>query len=131
MARGYNNVAFNLNAQRKYEEAQPLFQKALEIHRRLLSDDHPHTASSYHNLGYNLYAQGKYAEAHPLFQKALEIYRRLRRDDHPDIAASTTTSRPTSMRRGSTRKPNLSTTRRWRSVGRSWEKTTRIPAVAT
>jgi hypothetical protein len=35
----------------------------LEINRRLLTDDHPHTAASYHNLADNLYAQGKYAEA--------------------------------------------------------------------
>ena len=55
----------------------PLYEKALEIHRRLLTDDHPDTAKSYGNLAVNLNAQGKYAEAQPLYEKALEIHRRL------------------------------------------------------
>ena len=54
--------------------------------RRLLTDDHPHTAVSYNNLAYNLDAQGKYAQAQPLYEKALEIHRRLLTDDHPDTA---------------------------------------------
>ena len=69
----YNNVAYNLNAQGKHAQAQPLFEKALEIRRRLLTDDHPETALSYNNLAFNLNAQGKYAQAQPLFEKALEI----------------------------------------------------------
>jgi tetratricopeptide (TPR) repeat protein len=77
-----------LRAQGKYAQAQPLFQKALEIRRRLLTDDHPDTALSYNNLAFNLKAQGKYAQAQPLYEKALEIYRRLLTDDHPDTATS-------------------------------------------
>ena len=69
-------------------EAQPLFEKALEIRRRLLTDDHPDTANSYNNLATNLHDQGKYAQAQPLFEKALEIRRRLLTDDHPDTAVS-------------------------------------------
>ena len=63
-------------------------EKALEICRRLLTDDHPESAFSYSNLAYNLHAQGKYAEAQPLNEKALEIRRRLLTDDHPDTATS-------------------------------------------
>jgi tetratricopeptide (TPR) repeat protein len=62
-ARGYNNVAFNLNAQGKYAAAGPLFQRALEIRRQVVGEDHPDTAASYHNLAGNLNAQGKYAPA--------------------------------------------------------------------
>ena len=69
-------------------QAQPLFEKALEIRRRLLTDDHPDTATSYNNLAANLNAQGKYAQAQPLYEKALEIRRRLLTDDHPDTAHS-------------------------------------------
>ena len=69
-------------------QAQPLFEKALEIRRRLLTDDHPDTAQSYNNVAANLNAQGKYAAAQPLFEKALEIRRRLLTDDHPDTAQS-------------------------------------------
>ena len=75
-------------AQGKYAQAQPLLEKALEIRRRLLTDDHPDTAGSYNTVTYILTAQGKYAQAQPLLEKALEIYRRLLTDDHPDTANS-------------------------------------------
>jgi len=80
--------AQTLNAQGKYARAQPLAEKALEIRRRLLSDDHPFTANSYNGVAFNRSAQGKYAAAQPLFEKALEIRRRLLTDDHPFTASS-------------------------------------------
>ena len=81
-AQGYNNVAFNLNAQRRFAEAQPLYEKGLEINRRVLTDLHPATAQSYNNVAFNLQALGKYDQAQPLFEKALELRRRLLTDDH-------------------------------------------------
>ena len=116
----YNNLASNLNGQGKYAAAQPLFEKALEIRRRLLTDDHPDTATSYNNLARNLNAQGKYAAAQPLFEKALEIRRRLldrRPPRHRDRA--TTTWRLNLTPRGSTRRPSRSSRRRWRSAAGS------------
>ncbi|MGD0044020.1 MAG: tetratricopeptide repeat protein, partial [Isosphaeraceae bacterium] len=83
-----NQQAEALWTQWKYAQAQPLFEKALEIRRRLLTDDHPDTANTYNNLAYNLNAQGKYALAQPLFEKALEVRRRLLTDDHPLTATS-------------------------------------------
>ncbi|MGO9913674.1 MAG: tetratricopeptide repeat protein [Isosphaeraceae bacterium] len=80
--------ALTLRSQGNHAQAQALFEKALEIDRRLLADDYPDTANSYTNLAMTLYAQGKYAQTQPLFQKALEIRRRLLTDDHPDTAAS-------------------------------------------
>ncbi|MFI5455884.1 MAG: tetratricopeptide repeat protein [Isosphaerales bacterium] len=84
--RSYNNLASNLADQGKYAQAQPLCEKALEINRHLLTDDHPYTATSYNNLANNLAGQGKYAQAQPLYERALEIRRRLLTDDHPDTA---------------------------------------------
>jgi tetratricopeptide (TPR) repeat protein len=68
--------------------AQPLFEKALGIRRRLLSDDHPDTAVSYNFVALNLMDLGKYAQAQPLWEKSLEIRRRLLTDDHPETATS-------------------------------------------
>jgi tetratricopeptide (TPR) repeat protein len=82
----YNNVAYNLNHQGKYAAAQPLYEKALEIRRRLLTDDHPETAVGYNNLALNIRAQGKYTQAQSLFEKALAIRRRVLTDDHPATA---------------------------------------------
>jgi tetratricopeptide (TPR) repeat protein len=81
-----NEQAQALRARGKYAQAQPLCEKALEIHRRLLSDDHPDTATSYNNLAVNLMNQGKHAQAQPLYEKALEIRCRLLSDDHPSTA---------------------------------------------
>jgi tetratricopeptide (TPR) repeat protein len=80
--------ADSLQGKGKYRETQPLYEKALEIRRRLLGDDHPVTATSYNKLAYNLAMQGKAAAAQPLYEKALEIRRRLLGDDHPRIATS-------------------------------------------
>jgi tetratricopeptide (TPR) repeat protein len=71
-----------------YAAAQPLIEKALAINRRLLTDNHPDTATSYNNLAANLNAQGKYAAAQRLHEEALGIRRRLLTDDHPDTAQS-------------------------------------------
>ena len=61
--------------QKKYAKAQLLHEKALEINRRTLNDDHILTANSYSDLAVNLNAQGKYALAQRKFRKALEIRR--------------------------------------------------------
>ncbi|HKI20373.1 MAG TPA: CHAT domain-containing protein, partial [Isosphaeraceae bacterium] len=72
----------------KYAQAQPLYEKALEIDRRMLTDEHPNTAAGYNGVAFNLSAQGKYAQAQPLYEKALEISRRMLTEDHPDTADS-------------------------------------------
>ncbi len=87
-ARGYYNLAKNLNDQGKYAQAQPLFEKALAICRRVLTDNHPHTANAYDGVAFNLSAQRKYAAAQALDEKSLELRRRLLTDDHPDTAVS-------------------------------------------
>ncbi len=62
-ANSYNDLATDLHAQGKYALAQPLFEKALQIRRRLLTDDHPDIARGHENLATILGAQGKYFEA--------------------------------------------------------------------
>jgi tetratricopeptide (TPR) repeat protein len=83
-----NEQAVALGTQGKYVQAQPLYDKALEIHRRLLTDDHPDTAATYNNVASNLNDQGKYAAAQPLYEKALEIHLRLLADNNPLTAIS-------------------------------------------
>jgi tetratricopeptide (TPR) repeat protein len=85
-AHGMNKQAESFFGQGKYAAAQPLFEKVLEVRRRLLTDDHPDTAQSFVNVAANLSVQGRYAEAQPLHEKALAIRRRLFGDEHPDTA---------------------------------------------
>ncbi len=83
-----NNVAFNLQAQSRHEEAGPLIKKALDIRRNVLGEDHPDTAASYNGVAFNLKLQGKHLEAAPLCRKALDIYRKVLGEDHPHTATS-------------------------------------------
>ena len=69
----YNNLGYNLGRQGKYAQAQPLLEKALEIRRRLLTDDHPQTALSYNNLAANLGQQGWYAKAQPYVRPLAKV----------------------------------------------------------
>jgi tetratricopeptide (TPR) repeat protein len=77
-----------LRAQGKYAAARPKFDEALNIRRRLLTDDHPTTAASYNHVAAILEDLGTYAEAQPLYEKAFSIRRRLLTEDHPDTAES-------------------------------------------
>lgn len=64
-----------LNSQGRYEEAGPLYRKALDIRVDVLGDAHPSSAKMYNNVASNLNAQGRHTEAESLFQKAVSISR--------------------------------------------------------
>jgi serine/threonine protein kinase/Tfp pilus assembly protein PilF len=63
-------------------------ERALEIHREVLGDDHPDTLASIHETGVLLHGQGMLAEAEPYFREALEGRRRVLGDDDPDTLRS-------------------------------------------
>ena len=79
-----NNLAALYAKQGKYEQAEPLFQRALAIRERVLGAEHPDTASSLNNLAILYRNQGKYEQAEPLYQRALTIYERVLGAEHPD-----------------------------------------------
>ncbi|MGI2909814.1 tetratricopeptide repeat protein, partial [Tolypothrix sp. VBCCA 56010] len=70
-------------SQGRYSEAEPLYQKALQLYQRLLGEEHPHVAMSYNNLAALYQSQGRYSEAEPLYQKALQLTQRLLGEEHP------------------------------------------------
>ncbi|MFO0889252.1 MAG: CHAT domain-containing tetratricopeptide repeat protein [Isosphaeraceae bacterium] len=87
-AQSMDEQAKGLEKAAKYARALALFEKALEIRRRLLTEDHPDTAESCDNVAGNLMELGKYHLALPLAEKSLEIRRRTLTDDHPETATS-------------------------------------------
>jgi len=87
-ADSYHNLAYNLDAQGKYPEAEKGYRKALDIRRQVLGEDHPDTASSYNNLAANLHSQGKYAEADQGHRKALAIRLKVLGKENLDTAQS-------------------------------------------
>jgi tetratricopeptide (TPR) repeat protein len=82
----WRDEAGSLFAQRRYAEAQQLYEKVLAARRRLLGDNHPDTAVSYYNVAGNLYTRGKYAEVEAPMSRALDIRRRTLGEDHPETA---------------------------------------------
>ena len=66
--RGLNNLAALYYVQGKYQEAESLYQRALEIRERILGPEHPDTACSLNNLAALYDVQDKYQEAEPLYQ---------------------------------------------------------------
>ncbi len=68
-----NNLAGLYYSQGKYDKAETMYWRALEIYEKSLGKDHPYVATSLNNLALLYYAQGKYTEAEPMYWRALEI----------------------------------------------------------
>lgn len=81
-----NELALVYSVQGRYAEAEPLYQRSLEIRGKTLGEDHHDVAESLHNLARLYHAQGKYAESEPLHERALEISERTLGKDHPHFA---------------------------------------------
>ena len=62
-----------LKDQGKYDQAEPLIRRAIEIGEKVLGKDHPDVAGRYNNLANLLKEQRKYTEAEPLYRRAIEI----------------------------------------------------------
>src|SRR5205085_2146782 len=82
-ATSLNNLAGLYDNQGKYEQAEPLFQRALAVSEQALGPNHPSTAQSLNNLALLYDSQGKYEQAEPLFQRALTIFEKVLGTEHP------------------------------------------------
>ncbi len=76
-------AGYYLDDRGHYEQAEPLYQRALATFERVLGPEHPSTLSTVNSL-VNLYAeQGKYEQAEPLYQRALATFERVLGPEHP------------------------------------------------
>jgi tetratricopeptide (TPR) repeat protein len=73
VAGSLNNLAELYQAQGKYSQAEPLYQRSLAIVERAVGPEHPNVATSLNNLARLYQAQGKYSQAEPLYQRSLAI----------------------------------------------------------
>jgi len=87
-ARLLNQAGYYLQARAQYDEALPLYQRALAICEKTLGLEHPTTATSLNNLALLYRAQGNYQEALPLSEHALAICDRTLGPEHPNTASS-------------------------------------------
>ena len=68
-----------------YEKARPLSERALDLRREVLGDDHLDVAASATNLAELLHEMGEYDRVEGLIQEALTIQRRQLGEEHPDV----------------------------------------------
>jgi len=83
-----SSLAWLLWAQGDLQEASCLYERALEIRRRTLGEEHPETVATISKLGSLLRNRGNYDEARSFYERALEIRRRTLGEEHPDTAAT-------------------------------------------
>ena len=81
-----NNLALALDAQAKYNEAEPLYKRALAINEKALGPNHPSVAVVLSNLGDLQRKEARYSEAELLYKRALAIDETALGPDHPFVA---------------------------------------------
>jgi|APMI01.1.fsa_nt_gi tetratricopeptide (TPR) repeat protein len=70
--------------QGKYEKAEPLYQKSLEILEKTLGKDHPDIATNINNLALLYQAQAKYKKSEFFYQQAITIVEKSLGKNHPN-----------------------------------------------
>jgi tetratricopeptide (TPR) repeat protein len=85
-ARILNQAGSYLCANANYNQAEPLFRRALAISERSLGSTHPHVAACLGNLAGLLQATNRLAEAEPLSRRALAIDEQNLGPSHPNVA---------------------------------------------
>ncbi|MBQ7694404.1 MAG: tetratricopeptide repeat protein [Lentisphaeria bacterium] len=69
-----------------YDKALKYLEKALEIRRQVLGENHPDTATCYNNIGSAWWSKGDCDKALEYYGKALKILRQVLGEKHPDTA---------------------------------------------
>jgi CHAT domain-containing protein/lipopolysaccharide biosynthesis regulator YciM len=87
-AKRLNQEAIKLYEQGKYNEAEPLAKRSLDIFEKALGPNHPDVATSLNNLAQLYYSQGNYSAAEPLYKRSLDITEKALGSNHPDVATS-------------------------------------------
>jgi tetratricopeptide (TPR) repeat protein len=80
----YDRIATYFQWRGSYEQAAPLYQRALAIAEAAHGPDHPDTGRALNNLAGLYEAQGRYEDAGPLYQRALAIAETALGPDHPN-----------------------------------------------
>ena len=88
LAATLNTLAVLYHTQRKYAQAEPLYQRVLKLLEQTIGPDHPTLATTLNNLAVVYEAQDKYAEAAPLYQRALALIERTLGPEHPNLAVA-------------------------------------------
>ena len=88
LAEVLQKAADYLRARAQYEQAEPLYLRAVHIEEQLWGPQHPLVASALHHLANLSYDQGKYEQAEALYLRALHIREQILGPEHPDATTS-------------------------------------------
>ena len=72
----------------RYDEAEPLYKRSLEVRENLFGADHPEVTASLSSLARLYEDKSRYAEAEGIVKRAIAIREKAFGPDHPDVAAS-------------------------------------------
>ncbi|MBV9711551.1 MAG: tetratricopeptide repeat protein [Ktedonobacteraceae bacterium] len=81
-----HKTAMYLHQRGQLQEAEPLYQRVLQIREQALGSEEPLVAETLNWLAVLYQQQGKYAEAEPLFQRALQVQEQTLGSEHPGVA---------------------------------------------
>lgn len=88
LALSVNNLAWVCHRQGKYAEAEPLYQKALQMVEQLCGTDHPDVAIVLQCMARLYSASSRGPVAEQLLKRALDIRRRAFGDDNAEVIAT-------------------------------------------
>jgi len=72
----------------RYDDSLKLYEKVLQIRKKVLGDEHLDTATAYNNIAFLYDSQGDYPKALEWYGKALAIRERVLGKEHPDTATT-------------------------------------------
>jgi tetratricopeptide (TPR) repeat protein len=104
------NIAGCYQFLRRYDEAIPLYRRALEIYEDLLGPIHADVAVTTNDLAVLYFTTGNTDQAEKLYKKALNVYEKIFGPHHPDVGQVTPSS------------PQTQTPQRVYSLARDWAK---------
>ena len=93
-----NNLAELYRVQGRFDEAAPLYERALAVAEAALGPDHPDVALTLNGLAELHRAHGDYEAAEPEYARALAIREKALGSDHPDVARPWTAWPPSTSR---------------------------------
>ncbi|CAF3265936.1 unnamed protein product [Rotaria sp. Silwood2] len=79
-------LGWSKDQQGQHKEALSFYEKALEISRKILPDDHPTLAHIYSNIGIAYNNMGDYSKTFEFYDKARQIYEKSPPPNHLDLA---------------------------------------------
>jgi tetratricopeptide (TPR) repeat protein len=83
-----NNLAEILDQQRKFEESEPMYLRALALREKAMGPDHPAVAGVAASLGAHYSARGELDKAEAWLRRALAGYEKSLGPEHPEVGGA-------------------------------------------